>query len=795
MQDIFSFKFEALKKSIVFILFILLSSTILAQKDYTVRGFIYNADNGEGAGYVKVILKPTTVKEGMTTIGATTDMDGFFQFTSIPSGEYTIDIRAVGFDDLIDTLQVGDEKIETLRYKIIKSDDVKEIDEVSVLGTDQSKRTQIDISVNKLDQKALERLPSFGAENDIISAFEITPGVISTGDQGGQLYVRGGTPIQNKILLDGMTIYNPFHSIGFFSVFETDLIKSADIYTGGFGAQYGGRISSIMDITYRDGNLNKFSGLVSASPFIGKVVLEGPVWKNKAAPGSGGSYIFSAKHSLLNYTSETVYPYVNDGQGMPFSFTDIYGKFTIKSPEGSKFSVFGFSNNDAVNYPNIADLNWKSYGGGINFRLVPTSKPMLIKGHLNASNYEIFFQEDKGAEPRESKIAGFDLGFDFTYFLKKHSQLTYGINIAGFSTKFNTYNDLKRKIALNNFNTELSAYVDYRLVTGLWVINPGVRLQVYPSYSTVIPEPRLAIKLNATENLRFSLSGGYYSQNFTSATSDKDIVTLFYGFLSAPTNVQSKFTQPNGKETSPKDGIQTAWHGIFGVEYDITKHLTGSVETYYKYYPKLANINTNKLYDDTKEFYNIADVYKKDFILESGFSYGVDVLLKYTANRLFLWAVYSYGKSSRWNGFESYVPVFDRRHNINLVATYAFLKDKSLEVSFRWNFGSGLPFTPTSGYYQGENFVEGVTTDYTTSNPSKISTVLDDLNSARLPTYHRFDVTIKKRFTFKNKTSLQVKGGVTNIYNRDNIFYVNRITNDKIYQLPILPSIGVEFKF
>lgn len=795
MQRIFSLKNNTLKKSFILILFILISASLFAQKGYTVRGFIYNAENGEGAGYIKVVLKPLSNKEDASIIGATTDIDGFFQFTSIPGGEYKVNVRSIDFLDLVDTIKVGKEQIKNLRYKIEKGEDVKEIEEVSVLGQDQSKRTNIDISVNKLDQKGLERLPSFGAENDIISAFEITPGVISTGDQGGQLYVRGGTPIQNKILLDGMTIYNPFHSIGFFSVFETDLIKSADIYTGGFGAEYGGRISSIMDITYRDGNLNKFSGLASVSPFMGKLVLEGPIWKKKDSPGSGGSYIFSAKHSLLDYTSETVYPYVNDGDGMPFTFTDIYGKFTIKSPEGSKFSAFGFSNNDAVNYSNIADLNWKSYGGGLNFQLVPSSKPMLIKGHLSASDYQIVFKENQGSEPRQSRITGFDLGFDFTYFLKKHSQLTYGINIAGFSTKFNTYNELKRKITLDNFNTELSAYADYRLVAGQWVVNPGFRLQVYPSFSTAVPEPRLAIKFNATENLRFSLSGGYYSQNFTSATSDKDIVTLFYGFLSAPSNVQSKFTQPNGKETEPKNGIQTSWHGIFGVEYDITKYLTASVEGYYKYYPKLANINTNKIFDDTKEFYNVADVYKKDFIIESGYSYGVDVLLKYNKDRLFLWGVYSLGKSSRWDGFESYVPVFDRRHNVNLVATYAFLKDKSLEVSVRWNFGSGLPFTPTSGYYQGESFNDGVTTDYTTSNPSKMNTLLDDLNSARLPTYHRFDITVKKRFTFKNKNSLQAKVGVTNIYDRDNIFYVNRVTNEKIYQLPILPSVGLEFKF
>lgn len=771
-----------------------LTTFTFSQNNFTVRGFVIDKGNSEGIGFATVILRPINIPNVQVT-GATTDIDGLFQFSRIEEGYYELEIRSVEHLDIIDTIHVGDSRVLTVRYSLDKGDDVKEMEEVSVYGRDQTKQTRIDISVNKLKQEDIERLPSFGAENDIIAAFSVTPGVITTGDQGGQLYVRGGTPIQNKILLDGMTIYNPFHSIGFFSVFETELIKSADIYTGGFAANYGGRISSIMDITYRDGDLNKHGGMVSVSPFLAKAVLEGPVFKNKNSPGSGGSYIFSAKHALLDYTSKSIYPYVNNGDGLPFSFTDLYGKFTIRSPEGSSFSAFGFFNNDKVNYTDLADLNWKSYGGGLNFRLVPQNNPVIIKGHLNASNYDIFFLEESGGAERTSSIGGFDLGFDFTYFLKNQSEITYGINIGGYSTNFKTFNELQKEIRVENFNTELSGFLNYRLVTGRWVINPGIRLQVYPGLSAVIPEPRLGVKVNATENLRFTASGGYYSQNFTSATSDKDIVTLFYGFLSAPNDVQNNFTQANGKTVDTKNGIQTSWHGIFGVEYDLFKGFTASVEAYYKYFPKLANINSNKLYDDTPEFHQMADVYKKDFILESGYTYGVDVLLEYHRKRLFLWGVYSFGYSDRWNGFEYYTPVFDRRHNVNIVASYTFLKDKSLEVSLRWNFGSGLPYTPTSGYYQGEIFQDGVTTDYTTSNPNELSILLDDFNSGRMPSYHRFDITIKKSFTFANKMILEARGGVTNAYNRDNIFYVNRVTNDKIYQLPILPSIGLSFKF
>lgn len=795
MRDIYLKKPIILKRLLFLLVLVLSTAFTYAQSDFTVRGFVYNSDNGEAAAFVKVLLRPIVFESNDEVNGATTDLDGYFQFSAVRAGKYALEVRSSEHQRIYDTITLGSEKLVSLRYELTKSDEVKEMEEVAVFGKDQSKKTNVDMSVNKLNQESLERLPSFGAENDIISAFAVTPGVVSTGDQGGQLYVRGGTPIQNKITLDGMTIYNPFHSIGFFSVFETELVKSADIYTGGFSAEYGGRISSIMDITYRDGDLNKHGGLVSVSPFMGKAVLEGPVFKNKNAKGSGGSYIFSAKHSLLNNTSETVYPYVNDGDGMPFTFTDIYGKFTVKSPGGSKFSAFGFSNNDAVKYDNIADLNWKSYGGGLNFTLIPSSNPVIIKGHVNASNYEILFQEENGGKPRKSNIGGFDVGFDFLYFLKNQSEITYGFNIGGFSTNFQTYNEVDREIKIENYNTELSGYVNYRLVAGRWVINPGFRVQAYPSIPAVIPEPRLGLKYNATENLRFKMSGGFYSQNFTSAANDKDIVTLFYGFIAAPTDVQSKFTKQNGEEISPENGLQTSWHGILGAEYDFSRYLSLNLEGYYKYYPKLSNINPNKLYEDSPEFSDKPDINKKDFLIESGIAYGVDVLLEYKKKRLFLWGVYSLGKSERWDGFINYAPSFDRRHNINLVASYTFLKDESLELSLRWNFGSGLPFTPTSGYYQGEDFGSGVSTDYTTSNPNEISTLFGQINSARLPTYHRFDVTIKKKFKFKNETILELKGGVTNIYDRDNIFYVNRVTNEKIYQLPFLPSIGLSYDF
>jgi hypothetical protein len=779
-------------KKILFLFGLFACITFSFGQDHILRGFIYDSENGEPVPFEKVTLIPTVKSISIT--GAITDVNGFFSIPKLAIGTYLLRVEDLNFKNYEKEINITKkEGITDIRIDLI-TPDAKESFDVVISAETKAKTTEVLISQIKLDKKGIERVPSVGAENDITAAFSVTPGVVTTGDQGGQLYVRGGTPIQNKVLLDGMTIYNPFHSIGFFSIFETELVKNVDIYTGGFDSKYGGRISSVMDISYRDGNKKEFGGKVSTSPFMAKLVLEGPIYTAKKSGDGAGSYVFSAKHSLLDYTAKSLYRNVNEGNGLPFNFTDLYGKITLASGQGSKFSFFGFNNNDNVAYTDIANLNFKQSGGGMNFVLVPSGSPIFIKGHLNGSRYETSFNE-VGTKPRSSSIGGFDLGFDFTYFLKKESQVEYGINLNGFNTDFITYNEAASKIQIQNFTTEIGSYINVKKVTNRFVFQPGIRVQAYPSLGTISVEPRFGMKYNATEKFRLKFSGGRYTQNFTSASSDRDVVNLFNGLLSAPTNVQETFITQSGKEKNPQNGLQISYHAILGTELDLSKNLTVNIEGYFKYFPQLSNINVNKLYDDVSEFSSVDDVYKKDFLIESGKSYGVDLLVKYAKDRLFLWGVYSLGKSTRWDGFIQYFPVFDRRHNINIVGSYAFGKKKNLELNIRWNLGSGLPFTPTNGYYQPENFNNGATTNITTSNSSNIGILLGEFNSQRLPYYHRLDVTVKKQHTFENKTELEITVGVTNSYNRKNIFYRNRVTNKTIYQFPLLPSMGVSYRF
>lgn len=764
-------------KRILIVIFLLISSNLFTQT--TIRGFVKSAEDGNAIPFAKVFIEELK-------IGANTDFNGFYSIPKVPAGNYTVKISSVEFNDYSEKITVVNDKIYTLNIELKKG---KVLDVVDVTGEKKDRQKEVRVSVVKITSKDILRVPTTGGDADIATYFQTVPGVVSTGDQGGQVYVRGGTPIQNKILLDGMTIYNPFHSIGFFSVFETDLIRSADIYTGGFNAKYGGRISSIMDIKYRNGNQKRLSGLVGLSPFTSKVLLEGPLSKK-----NGISFVLSTKFSLLEQTSKVMYPYINNGEGLPFNFNDVYGKITIDGGKGSFFNVFGFSFNDRVKYQALSDFNWKSWGGGTNFAFVPQNSQLYLKGRVNVSNYAIELKEND-LKPRTSSIGGFEMAFDFTYFLPGRSRLDYGFNFNYFKTAFNTFNAVNKPIELRNDAPEAGGYFSYRLVKGRLVFEPSIRFQGYASVGKLTAEPRVGGKYNITEDIRFKFAGGYFTQNYTSTTSDKDVVNLFYGFIQAPTNLPKNFTKQNGDVVEVVNGLQKAWHAISGFEFDLNSKLTLNVEAYYKWFTQMSNINSNKIYEDNSSN-KVDDLLKKDFIIESGQARGVDFLLKYNTKKVYIWAVYSLGKVTRWNGTDTYFPVFDRRHNINLVGSYTFGKNKSWEITTRWNLGTGFPFKQTQGVGGVTNF-SNLNQNYTTSNPNQLSFVYENNFSGRLPTYHRLDFNVKKKFSSKKYDNMkwEIVAGVTNAYNRNNIFYVNRVTNQKVYQLPLMPSLALSWRF
>lgn len=755
------------------------SSIVQAQESSTatVRGFVYDKASGEPILFTNVFLKGTTM-------GASTDVNGYFSITRIPPGNYTLMSTYLGYDTASAAITVKGGSIISQKLFLNKSS--IRLREIEVSAEKQEQLTSVKVSVETVTSKQITQIVSVGGEADIAQYLSVLPGVVFTGDQGGQLYIRGGSPVQNKVMLDGMIIYNPFHSIGLFSVFDTDIIKNADVYTGGYNANHGGRISAVMDITTRDGNQKRLSGKVGVSPFQARMLLEGPLGKAKNDESFAPTFIISGKSSYLDKTSKYLYSYA-DSNGLPFSFNDIYAKTSFKSQNGSKLNLFGFSFNDAVKFRQVADISWNSLGLGANFVLIPEGSTSLISGTMAYSDYKSRQIEADGA-PRESGISGFNGNFQVSQFYAK-DELVYGFDVVGFSTDFRFTNAAQRVISQQESTTELAVYAKYKKVTDKLVIEPGFRLHYYSSLSELSVEPRLGLKYNMTNNVRFKFAGGLYSQNLISAVSDRDVVNLFFGFLSGPDNLPRTF---DGNPVTSK--LQKARHLITGVEVDLSKYLEFNFETYIKDFNQLTNVNRDKIYDDTEQFASQPDNLKKDFIIERGQAYGFDFRLKYERKRFYAWATYSWTYVDRFDGIRTYNPSFDRRHNVNLVSTYTFGKQLNWEFSGRWNFGSGFPFTQTAGYYPKLNFGDGVNTDIIGQN-GDLGVLYAGFNEARLPTYHRLDISVRHTVALTTRSELDINFSISNVYNRENIFYFDRVRFTRVNQLPILPSLGLVYTF
>jgi len=742
----------------------------------SIRGFIYEKDSGEPVIFTNVYLLGTN-------FGGSTDVNGYFTITQIPAGDYTLIVTYLGFDTIREPVSLKAGQIINKRLYMTKSALQLKTFEVSAERQEALKETKT--SVMKITPKQISSIPSVGTP-DLAQYLQVLPGIIFTGDQGGQLYVRGGPPIQNKILLDGLVIYNPFHSIGLFSVFETDIMRNVDIFTGGFGAEYGGRISSIMDITTRDGNKTRLIGAVGATTFGSRIILEGPIVKLKPETGTSASFIFAGKNSYLKQSSKLFYNYV-DTAGLPFNFTDLYGKLSLNTETGSKINIFGFNFTDNVIYNDIAEFDWENSGLGASFILVPGSTTTLIEGNIGYTDYKITL-DDKQGNPKSSEIEGFNLGLRFSYFSPVH-EVKYGIETVGFKTTFNFMNSANRAIIQEQNTTEIAFYIKDKITLKKLIIEPSFRLHLYASLSDFSPEPRLAFKYVLSDRVRLKGAGGLYSQNLIAANSDRDVVNLFYGFLSGPDNLQDEF---DGEEITHK--LQKAQHAIFGIEYDPAKHVTLNIEGYYKYFSQLTNLNRNKVFDDTNEYWDKPDYLKKDFIIERGNAYGLDLSVKYDRKKYYFWAVYSLGYINRYDGISDYVPHYDRRHNANLVATFLMGGKQNSELSVRWNFGSGFPFTKNRGHYPLVTFEDGLDTDITTAD-DELGTLFSNINDGRLPYYHRLDISYKNTQYFTENIKMEIIVGITNVYNRANIFYFDRITKERINQLPIMPSLGLTLRF
>ena len=270
-------------------IFSLLLATIVYAQPQMLRGFVYEKSNGAPIPYANIVVEG----EGRGTI---TNLDGYFQLADLPVGEVQVTISFLGYETVSETVRIYKNKPNTIKVYLDEGSQMLNTVDLNIERAE--KKVKVNTAVVNLTPKSIETF-SAGGDPDLMKAISVLPGVVTTGDQGGQLYIRGGAPIQNLVLLDGMIIYNPFHSIGFFSVFDTDVLQSAKVYTAGFGAEYGSRNSSVMDIRTRDGNRSETTGKLYSSTYMSKLLVETPLGKKDKNGLANNSLFLSGKTSFL----------------------------------------------------------------------------------------------------------------------------------------------------------------------------------------------------------------------------------------------------------------------------------------------------------------------------------------------------------------------------------------------------------------------------------------------------------------------------------------------------------------
>lgn len=790
---------------ILLLMFVLLAGPMHAQQATTgiIKGFVYDKATGEPVIFTNVLLLGTK-------IGVQTDVNGYFTITQVKPGTYTLFTSLIGYDTVKATININAGEVVT--KKLFLGLQSKELASVEVSAHKTEKATQINAGSITVTPREMKLLPSAGGEPDIAQYLQVIPGVVFTGDQGGQLYIRGGAPSQTGILLDGITVYNPFHSIGLYSVFETDAIRNVEVQTAGFNAQYGNRTSAILDVRTKDGNKNRLSGKLSASPIMARAMLEGPLMKAKKEGGSSTTFLFSMKHSYLDKTSKSIYGSFGEpfNSGLPYSFTDLYGKVTFNGDNGSKLNLFGFSFDDkaSVFKPKTdsanADFHWKARGAGATFVVTPGSSSALINGRFAYSKYTIDYTNfnELPIVPKTSGIDGFEGAIDFTYFLPGYSQFRYGVEVSGFHTTLDYKDVLGNKVTLDRRNTLAALYMMFRKNFGeKLVFEPGFRVQYYSAISKFSPEPRIGLKYNVSSTVRVKAAAGLYSQNIISTKSDRDIVNFFSGFLLSPDQQIQ-----NTDQQTVNNNLQTAYHVVGGLEVDV-RNVEFNLEPWYKNFTQNIELSRIKISNSDP-----------DFIAGNGIAYGVDLSAKYNRKRWYLWGAASYQQvtyetlvlvnnkvyappPSYQFQYEvvkqSYSPPFDRRFNLNLLASYTLGKKRDIEISTRFNYGSPFPFTQTQGFY--ENLSPTANSIGTNINQQNGGTpgllYASDINGGRLSAYHRLDLSVKKRFDIAKHSNIETMLSITNVYNRNNIFYIDRNDNIRVYQLPVFPSLNVTWNF
>jgi hypothetical protein len=713
------------------------------------------------------LIGATVMLEG-TKIGTRTNKSGYYSLQKIPAGEYNLLVRFMGYKQSLQkiTLKTGAD----LRINIELEEAAVQTEGVQVVADREAEHREISISRVNVPINQIKEI-RVGGESDIFRTIQFLPGVLTSSQVSSGLYVRGGSPDQNLVLLDGAAIYNPSHLFGFFSTFNTNAVKDVEFIKGGFNAEYGGRLSSVLNITQKEGNKKEVEGNLSIGLISSQIGIEVPL--------GNGSIFVSGRRSYFDILLP-VMELFTDATIPDFYFYDINAKITQEFGENDKVSISGFLGKDA--------LNFGSTGTSINMNV----ENRLLSGHWThifgnslfstfVVNYSKYRNQFSGGQTSyafimDNSIEDITAKANVEWYLGENASLIFGaeVNKLDFDFLMNFTGDTVSTTQGENGQLKLqipdlnyAAFVQSKFnLTEYLSVQAGLRGSYYQLNGEYFIDPRLAVRYMLSGNISLKAAWGIYHQALRIAGIPN--FSICDAWLPSDTSVS----------------VSKSNHYIFSIETRPSENFDLNFDLYYKTMNGIGELNQMTL---TAE--KVTDV----LFIGNAYSYGAEVFVQKTIGRLTGWAGYGlgfiYAKFDSINHGNEFHPKYDRTHDFKVVMQYKLFDN--WEVGGTFTLQSGQSYTGATS--RGKTLLP----DQTFGN-SKIT--MSDLYGLRLPMSHQLNLYVAYSFKMWSKNARFVID-IFNVYNRRDILMRMYNTRDEVTVvedmrlLPIIPSLSFEVKF
>ena len=694
-----------------------------SQNNGSVYGFVTDSSNGEALIGANVFI--TNLALGMAT-----DINGYYVLQGIPSGSYEVSVSYVGYKILKQKVNIPDG--DAIKLDLILREEVVSFSEVEVTAEKIKRKNNIQPSTVNLSPRMLRSAPAL-AEPDLFRTIQALPGVLTTSEFSTGLVIRGGNTDQNLILLDGVTVYNPSHLGGIFSNFIVDGVKEAELIKGAYNAEYGGRLSAVLNIISREGNQKKFEGKANLSLLSAQATLEGPFYK--------GAWVFSGRRTYFDKIFQNV-PTIP-----PYYFYDVQSHVYSDLTPKDRISLSFYNGVDDLLFDTFGLAGrWGNRTISAQYRRVFSEK--MIGNFLLANS--VFFTEfglgGSNGLNSDNQIDDATVAANFSWFKSSSSTVKFGAQIKNLGFLYtNSFND-SLQFEINTTPKEYASYAKLKYSpSGKLILEPGVRVNLYNVYSdSIFPDLRFGMKYLLTDDRYINFSVGNYHQ-FIATFQDDYNPTILDQWIAVDNTV------------APAKSSQI----VLGYEEYLNDLYKLQVEGYYKDIKNLFTFEESRATTDEA----ISDTALSDIVTPSnGYAYGLELFAQKMSGRLSGWLAYTYSVSRKsmnsifYDKNEEYYNSWDRTHSFSALGNYQI--SQKWDMNWKLSLQSGQAYTPIIGYYN----------QILPESPDEVyRTIPGTRNSARYSPYSRLDLG----FVYHTKllgSKMDVYVQIINVFNRKNIF-------------------------